>query len=200
MQIYVTGGDMTVYAYDDAFNAGEKGAQKTVHVGNENCILQFDGGTVHAYVTNSAEGDTLVSNGKIVITGGMILADGSVNGPDSAMDSDGEMLVNGGTLVAIGGLGLGELPVDASKQCSLYWGDKSKTSQSGSVIALRDASGRELLSYTSEQAFKSAIISTADVTIGNNYTLTVNGDTVAEFSVTSPLTKQGDVGSIGFGW
>ena len=56
-----------------------------------------------------------------------------------------------------------------------------------------------LLSYTSEQDFKSAIISTAEVKIGGSYKLTVNGNTVAEFNVTSPLTKQGDVGSFGFG-
>ncbi|MBR5405554.1 MAG: carbohydrate-binding domain-containing protein, partial [Oscillospiraceae bacterium] len=198
-KICVKDGDMTIYAYDDAFNAGEKGAQKTVHVGNDNCVLQIDGGTIHAYVTNDAEGDTLDSNGKIIINGGTVYAEGSVNGPDSAMDSDGEMLVNGGTLVAIGGLGLGEMPVDASKQCSLYWGDNSKTYQSGSVIALLDASGKELLSYTAEQAFKCAIVSTADVRIGGSYTLTVNGNKVAEFNVSSALTKQGDVGSFGFG-
>ena len=200
MQIYVKDGDLTIYAYDDALNAGEKGAAKTVHVGNDNCILQIDGGTIHAYVTNPAEGDTLDSNGKIVINGGMVYAEGSVNGPDSAMDSDGEMLVNGGTLVAIGGLGLGELPVDASRQCSLYWGNNSQTYQKGSVIKLLDASGRELLSYTAEQAFKCAIVSSADVQIGGRYTLTVNGNSVAEFNVSSALTKQGDVGGFGFGW
>ena len=200
MRINIKDGDMTIYAYDDALNAGEKGAQKTVHVGNDNCVLQIDGGTIHAYVTNPAEGDTLDSNGKIIINGGVVYAEGSVNGPDSAMDSDGEMLINGGTLVAIGGLGLGEMPVEASQQCSLYWGNNSTTYQKGGVIKLLDASRKELLSYTSEQAFKCAIVSSPEVRIGGSYTLTVNGNTVAEFNVSSKLTKQGDVGSFGFGW
>ena len=163
-------------------------------------MLQIDGGTIHAYVTNPAEGDTLDSNGKIIINGGVVYAEGSVNGPDSAMDSDGEMLINGGILVAIGGLGLGEMPVEASQQCSLYWGNNSTTHQKGSVIKLLDGSRKELLSYTSEQAFKCAIVSSPEVRIGGSYTLTVNGNTVAEFNVNSKLTKQGDVGSFGFGW
>lgn len=199
MQIYITDGDITVYAYDDALNAGEKDAAKTVHVGNDNCMLQIDGGTVHAYVTNPGEGDTLDSNGKIIINDGKVYAEGSVNGPDSAMDSDGDMIINGGELVAIGGLGLGEMPVESSEQCSLYWGDRSTTYQQGSVIALLDEHRRELLSYTSAQAFKCAIVSTAEIRIGGRYLLTVNGNTVAEFQVSSRLTQQGDVGSFGFG-
>ena len=200
MQIFVKDGDLTIYAYDDALNSGQKDAAKTVHVGNDNCILQIDGGTIHAYVTNNAEGDTIDSNGKIIINGGFVYAEGSVDGPDSAMDSDGEMIVNGGTLVAIGGLGLGEMPVDSSQQCCLYWGDRSNKYQSGSVIKLLDANGTELLSYTAAQAFKSAIISSADVKKGAHYQLTVDGKTVAEYDVNAALTKQGDEGSFGMGF
>ncbi len=199
MQIYVTDGDITVYAEDDPMNAGEKGAQKTVDVSNDNCILQIDGGTLHIFVTNEREGDGLDSNGKIVINGGTIYAEGSVSGPDSALDSDGEMIVNGGTVMAIGGLGRGELPEYSSQQCSVYWGDSSTTYQSGSVIKLLDSTGRELVSYTSEQTFKCAVVSCPEITIGGSYTLTVNGNTVATFNVTSALTKQGDEGSSGGG-
>jgi hypothetical protein len=198
MQITMTDGDITVYAYDDAMNAGEKGAQKTIDVGNDNCILQIDGGTIHAYITNVREGDGLDSNGKIVINGGLVYVEGSVSGPDSALDSDGQMIVNGGTVVAIGGFGRGELPENESQQCSLFWGDNSTTYQSGSVIKLFDAAGNELVSYTSEQTFQCAVVSCPEIQKGGSYTLTVDGKTVAEFNVSAALTKVGDTGS-GFG-
>ena len=197
MQIYVTDGDITVYAEDDPVNSGEKGAQKTVDVANDNCIIQIDGGVIHAYVTNVREGDGVDSNGKIVINGGEVYVEGSVSGPDSALDSDGEMIVNGGTVMAVGGLGRGELPENYSQQCSLYWGNSSTTYQSGSVVKLLDADGNELIEYTTEQTLQCVVVSTPDIKIGSTYTLTIDGKSVAEFTVSSALTKQGDVGSGG---
>ena len=203
MQIRIKGGDITVYGFDDPINAGEKGAAKTIDVSNDNCLLQIDGGIIRAYVTNNREGDALDSNGKIIINGGEIYAEGSVDGPDSALDSDGEMIVNGGLVVATGGLGRGELPEQSSKQNSLYWGNSRTSYNAGSVVALKDANGNELISYTSEQALKCAVISSSDIKTGGKYSIYVNGNVVAEFTVSSALTTQGDIGSSmggGFSW
>ena len=197
MQICMADGDITVYSEDDPVNAGEKGVKNQVDVANDNCIVQIDGGTIHAYVTNLQEGDGIDSNGKIVINGGDIYVEGSVNGPDSALDSDGEMLVNGGTVVAVGGLGRGELPEQTSQQNSVYWGSSKTSYPAGSVVALLDANGNEIVSYTSVQTLKCAVISSPDIRTGEKYTMTINGTKVAEFTVTSALTTQGDTGSDG---
>ena len=122
-----------------------------------------------------------------------------MNGPDSALDSDGEMLVNGGIVVAVGGLGRGELLENTSKQNSLYWGDSSKTYPAGSVVALLDADGKELLSYTSVQTLKCAVLSSPAIQTGGQYRITIDGASVAEFTVRSALTTQGDIGSAGGG-
>ncbi|MDO4864757.1 MAG: carbohydrate-binding domain-containing protein, partial [Ruminococcus sp.] len=200
MRIHIKGGDVTVYGFDDPINAGEKGAAKTIDVSNDNCLLQIDGGIIHAYVTNNLEGDALDSNGKIVINGGEIYAEGSVDGPDSALDSDGEMIVNGGLVVATGGLGRGELPEKSSKQNSLYWGNSRASYAAGSVVTLTDSSGRQLVSYTSKQSLKCAVISSPDIVMGGSYTMSVNGNKVADFTVTSALMTQGDLGMGGFSW
>lgn len=199
MQIRMKDGDVTVYAEDDPFNAGEKGVKAQVDVANANCIIQIDGGIIHAYVTNIVEGDGIDSNGSIVINGGEIYVEGSVNGPDSALDSDGEMLVNGGIVVAVGGLGRGELPENTSGQNSLYWGDSNTSYPAGSVVALLDADGNELLSYTSVQTLKCAVISSPEISTGKQYSITINGKSVAQFTVKSALTTQGDIGSAGGG-
>ncbi len=200
MQMYIKDGDITVYAEDDPTNCGEKGAAKTIDVGNDNCILQIDGGTLHIYVTNNMEGDGLDSNGNIYINGGFVYAEGSVDGPDSALDADGHIYVAGGTLVATGGLGRGELPETSSTQPTLYWGDNNNKYPAGSVVALLDSSGREILSYRTEQAMKCAAVSSPEVKMGGNYTLTVNGNKVADFTVTSGLNIVGDHSDGGFGF
>lgn len=87
MQIRMINGDVTVYSEDDPVNAGEKGVKNQVDVANDNCIVQIDGGTLHIYVTNEREDDGIDSNGSIVINGGNIYAEGSVSGPDSALDT-----------------------------------------------------------------------------------------------------------------
>lgn len=199
MQIRITDVDLTVYVYDDPVNAGEKGAVAMVDVANDNCLVQIDGGIIHAYVTNNREGDGIDSNGKIVINGGEIYVEGSVDGPDSALDSDGEMLVNGGIVVAVGGLGRGELPEQSSKQNSLYWGSNTASYAAGCVVSLRDQSGKELLSYTSEQSLKCVVISSPDIKTGEKYSIALNGNTVADFTVTSALMTQGTTGSSGGG-
>ena len=70
-----------------------------------------------------------------------------------------------------------------------------------SVSSLLDGSGKELLSYKSENAFKCAVISSPDIQMGGSYTINVNGEKVAEFTVNAKLMKQGASGGFGgFQW
>ena len=199
MQVHITDGDITIHAFDDAVNAGEKGV-KTPFVANENAFIKIDGGKIHAYVTNTAEGDCIDSNGHMYFNGGEVYAEGSVDGPDSAIDADGEIFANGGILVGVSGPGLGELPCNESKQYSLYWNGSTKYA-GGSTVTLLDGSGREMISYKSENAFKCAVISSPDIKMGESYTINVNGEKVAEFTVNAKLMKQGASGGFGgFQW
>ncbi len=199
MKVHITDGDITIHAFDDAVNAGEKGV-KTPFVANENCFIKIDGGTIHAYVTNTAEGDCIDSNGHMYFNGGEVYAEGSVDGPDSAIDADGEIFANGGILVGVSGPGLGELPCNESQQYTLYWNGSTKYN-GGSTVTLLDGSGKELVSYKSENAFKCAVISSPDIQMGGSYTINVNGEKVAEFTVNAKLMKQGASGGFGgFQW
>ncbi len=199
MQVHITDGEMNIHAFDDAVNAGEKGTAATPFVANPNCAITIDGGTIHAYVTNTAEGDCIDSNGNMYFNGGTVYAEGSVDGPDSAIDADGEIFANGGILVGVSGPGLGELPCNESKQYTLYWNGSTKYA-GGSTVTLLDGSGKELISYTSENAFKCAVISSPDIQMGQNYTINVNGTKVAEFTVNAKLMKEGASSGFNFGW
>lgn len=86
----ITGGEVTVEAYDDAINSGQD--------------MTISGGRVYARGTNN---DGLDSNGNCYIKGGLVYAIGS-RSPEVAVDANSEeqkkLYVSGGTLVAIGGL------------------------------------------------------------------------------------------------
>lgn len=86
----ITGGYITVNAYDDAINSAQD--------------LTINGGHVYARATNN---DGIDSNGDCYIKGGLIVAI-SASGAEVAIDANSEdqkkLYVTGGTLVAIGGL------------------------------------------------------------------------------------------------
>ncbi len=86
----ITGGEITVNAYDDAINSGQD--------------MTISGGRIYA---RSSSNDGIDSNGNCYIEGGLVYAIGS-RSPEVAIDANTEeqkkLYVSGGTLVAIGGL------------------------------------------------------------------------------------------------
>ena len=86
----ITGGHITVNAYDDAINSAQD--------------LTISGGYVYARATNN---DGIDANGNCYIKGGLTYAIGS-SSPEVAIDANSEeqkkLYVSGGTLIAIGGL------------------------------------------------------------------------------------------------
>ena len=86
----ITGGHVTVNAYDDAINSAQD--------------MTIDGGYVYARATNN---DGIDSNGNLYIKSGVVYAIGS-SSPEVAIDANSEeqkkLYFTGGTLVAIGGL------------------------------------------------------------------------------------------------
>lgn len=86
----ITGGQITVNAYDDAINSGQD--------------LTINGGYVYARATNN---DGIDANGNCYIENGLVFAIGA-SSPEVAIDANSEdkkqLYVRGGTLVAIGGL------------------------------------------------------------------------------------------------
>ncbi len=86
----ITGGHITVNAYDDAINSGQD--------------MTISGGYVYARGTNN---DGIDSNGNLYIKGGVVFAIGS-SSPELAIDANSEeqkkFYFTGGTLVALGGV------------------------------------------------------------------------------------------------
>ena len=130
--IYVCGDcNLYVYAYDDAMNADS---------------LFFAGGKVYAY---SVANDAIDSNGKVLVSGGMVVADGSFS-PEQGMDVDNysAFTITGGTLFSVGGA-MGSSPsMPLGKETSVpaYAWNGAKLEKSN-YLSLVDDKGVALYSY-----------------------------------------------------
>ena len=89
----------------------------------------------------------------------------------------------GGVLVAAGSSGMAQAPGGASAQASLllYF---SGTQQAGSLLELKDATGKTLAAYTPEKSYQSAAFSAPGMAVGETYSVYVDGEKAAEVTLT----------------
>ena len=146
--------------------------------------LNITGGTL----TVNAGGDGIDSNGSITISGGATTIYGPENGANGALDYNGTMTLSGGTLLAIGSSDMAQAPSSTEGQ---GWVSSTVSGSAGSTITISDAQGVVLASYTSPKAFTSVIFSSAEMTAGAQYTLSVDG---VSTSVTAGEPAAGQMG------
>lgn len=190
-QIVIDGGNISVTSSDDGINAANS------DYSNYDFKLIISGGTV--YINSS--GDGVDSNGSITITGGTIFIDGPTASNNGALDSENGIFISGGTLVACGSLGMVETPTSNSTQCSVSYGCNSSITAK-SVITVKDSSGNEIVEFTTAKACQSIVFSSPDITKGNSYSLYIGSSLISTFDVSSILTYIGTTsggGSMGGG-
>lgn len=146
--------------------------------------LNITGGTL----TVNAGGDGIDSNGSITISGGTTTIYGPENGANGALDYNGTMTLSGGTLLAIGTSDMAQAPSSTEGQ---GWISSTVSGSAGSTITISDSQGLILASYTSPKAFTSVIFSSAKMTAGAQYTLSVDG---VSTSVTAGEPAAGQMG------
>ena len=135
----ISGGDINVYAYDDAISATEQ--------------LTITNGTVYTY---SSANDGIDVNGILTIDGGNVTAIGG-QVPEGGIDVDvnGKFLINGGTVVALGGM-MEQQPDAAGKQSSVIV-NNLKINKGDKLVA-KDGNGKEIISIASPRTFSESSI------------------------------------------
>ena len=156
--VTINGGDIYIESADDGLNAGGDGGIITINNGN---------------IFIKASGDGIDSNKDLIINGGTIFTMGSSIGGDAGIDTDGKFEINGGKVVALGSDML-QNPDNTSKQKYVSFALNSKIA-SGSNISLQDNNGNEIATFEAKEAFKTLIISNADLS-NNTYYLYINGE------------------------
>ncbi|MGF9757832.1 carbohydrate-binding domain-containing protein [Microvirga sp. 0TCS3.31] len=175
--IVIDDGDVELHSADDGVNAassddstatdGQPGGEMAP---DDSLALYVNGGTLEVW----ASGDGLDSNGSATITGGETTVYGPTTDGNGALDVNGTFDVNGGTLVATGS---SQMLVAPSADSAQGWVATAlgATAPAGSEVVITDADGAEVATYTPLKDFASVVLSSADLTSGETYTVTVDG-------------------------
>ncbi|WP_166851120.1 carbohydrate-binding domain-containing protein [Isoptericola sp. BMS4] len=158
----------------------------------EGASLTITGGTLHV----DADGDGLDSNGVTVVSGGDIVIEGPTNGGNGALDSAGGLDVSGGSLLAVGASGMAESP-DADSAQGWVALTADTTLEAGTEVAVVDADGTAVASITLSKSAQSVVLSGSEITSGDTYTLTADGEQVG--TATAGEAAEGGMGMPGGG-
>ncbi|MGN0194985.1 MAG: carbohydrate-binding domain-containing protein [Candidatus Cryptobacteroides sp.] len=160
-KITINDGELFVYAYDDAINAGDKNPLG----------IEINGGRIFAFSDNN---DGIDSNGKLWINGGIVISAGST-GPEQGFDCDKNenFIVTGGILVGTGGSSLST--ASSSTQRSVVYNGLNATN--GEFFVICDSSDKPILMYKMPQTMNSASVffSSADIESGAGYNVYSSG-------------------------
>lgn len=137
---------------------------------NQGATLEINGGTIYV----NASGDGLDANGSITMTGGMVEVQGPESGGDGSFDFDETFVILGGTISSVGSAGMVQNPSESSTQPFIA-GTASSSIAKGTVIALKDQSGKEIVSITAQKEIQWYCFSSPDIKEGGTYTVYVGG-------------------------
>lgn len=120
------------------------------------------------YLIVNASGDGVDSNGTLTVTGGVTLVSGPTNSGNGALDYQTSASITGGTFIACGASGMAQNFSDASQGCIMT---NVSTQTASSPIAICDADGRVLASFTPMKAYQNVVISAPALKQGETYTI-----------------------------
>ncbi len=186
LTIDISGGGIELYPTDDGLNANggfsfapgmySRRAENLAQTQASDTWIHVSGGSITVVNVNARDADGLDANGDIVISGGTIRVSLNASGSNDAIDygseSGGSCIVTGGELVACGSSVMAEGFSDSSTQCAVLY-NLGYSAAAGSTVTVKDAAGREILSYTVPCSFSSVSLSSPDMKLGETYTVTV---------------------------
>lgn len=197
--VTIEGGEISLVASDDGINAaGGSDEEETTNSktpdtfrANSNNFIKITGGTV----TVDASGDGIDSNGNFYMDGGTVYVNGPTNSGNGALDYDGEAIITGGQIIAVGSLGMAQNFGTSSTQCAFLYGF-TEIQKQGSTITLTDSEGAELFQYTPIKDYQSLILSLPELKEGNVYYLSSGESEKIEITLETTISS---IGTSGFG-
>jgi hypothetical protein len=149
------------------------------------CSITITGGNI----TVNANGDGLDSNGPLLISGGTVVVHGPSGWGNAALDAESAIQINGGTVFAAGSAQMVQRPSSASSQPCIALTFRSGARNAGTVVEVRDASGKSLGSYTAAKTFQSIIISNPGLATNGTYTIYVNNARAGTATLNGVVTQ-----------
>lgn len=175
LTITVDGGDISIEASDDGFNAaggtdnsGQGGRGGDPFASSSDSYITINDGNILIH----ASGDGIDSNGAFSMNGGNVTISGPVQGDTSIIDygEQSEGVITGGTFIGTGASSMAQTFTSGEQGILAF---TTGNQQANTLISILDTNGKEVLSYTSDQSFNCVIISTSDLTSGTSYNVNV---------------------------
>ncbi len=163
--------------------------------------ITINGGTIRILNENGRDADGIDSNGDIFINGGTIyvnmVGSGGNNGLDYGSENGGSCYINGGNVIVTASSSMAEEISSDSAQCNVMF-LLDEEAPAGSLLELKDAEGNVVMSEEVPYSFSSAVMSCAELTDGESYSIDIlsDGETVqtAEFTFSGTALSVGDAG------
>ncbi len=189
--IYFKGGTTNVTASNDGFNA-TMGLTAGGTESNDNSLLSISGGTHYVNATN---GDAIDSNGNILITGGIVFANGPNSGVEEAVDFNGNFNMNGGTFIGAGSSSnMTKAMSSTSTQSNMYL--STSTMIANSTLMTITIGGVATACFKPRNGGYKFLISTPQMTKGAAYVI-YTGGTYTGGTSTNNLYQNGTFSTAG---
>lgn len=196
--IDINGGKITLVSSDDGINTSysdkeeiaEKSAGTAASASSLSSSARKKGGmqniseqAMHTYlnitggeITIDSQADGIDSNGSVYVSGGTVRILGPASDNDAALDYDVTAVITGGEFIASGSAGMAQGFSDTSTQAS-FVATFSKT-VSG-AISVTDKTGKIIVQTNSGKSFRSVVVSSKDLKVGETYTVKAGSESVS---------------------
>ena len=177
--LVIDGGEILITASDDGINSINQDSGASEFAADDS-LFTMNGGTV----TVDAGGDGVDCNGNGVMNGGTLTVYGPENNGNGALDYNGTFTVNGGTLLAGGSSQMAMVP---SAGTGVYVINAGITNSNGTV-EVKTSDGTVILTYQSEKTCSDLVIASDQLKQGSTYTITQNGTSLGEVTISDTVT------------
>jgi hypothetical protein len=171
MYIYMNGGTLDLVASNDGVNT-TKGTTSGGTESNDGSCLYVTGGTLIASCTN---GDAIDSNGNLEISGGVVIANGPLNGVEEAVDFNGTFKMTGGLFIGAGSSSnMTKAMSTSSTQANLFITSSAAISSS-TLLHIQNAGGTDILTFKPKNGGYKFLFSSPALTKGATYSIYTGG-------------------------
>jgi len=168
--IYINGGTSDITATNDAINS-TKGTVSGGTESNDGSYLYITGGTLLASCTN---GDAIDSNGNLLVTGGVTIANGPSSGVEEAVDYNGTFNMNGGTFIGCGSSSSMTKSMSSSSTQPNMYVSTNTILASSSFVDVRIGSN-DVLTFKPKYGAYKMLLSSPSMTKGASYSIYTGG-------------------------
>jgi hypothetical protein len=173
LSIEINGGDISVTASDDGFNAagGNDSSSLNGRLGmnsfssDSDCVITINDG----YVFINASGDGIDSNGSVEINGGVTLVSGPTDSSNGALDYNSTAEITGGIFIAAGSSGMMQNFEQADQGALLCF--STSTISGGTSVIIVDKDGNVVASFTPPKNYQCVLFSAPAISSGQTYTI-----------------------------